>query len=342
MKEKIFYDLKPFTRIWVKDCYHMSILPGIFFVKGNIDCLLFNQYFKYSIENDVITYKSINIKNVYELLKDNGIDIQPILEVKNIHNFIKNELNNGNVIIMGIDSYFETLRNDYYQKRHSGHSVLICGINEEEKIYKIIEQPFFFSLNYQIYDISFNEIKKGYESFLNEKQTSNFFYNILPDILRVNGEIPSVCLINIKGRENLKEDISIRNRYIKNLQNNIGEIIQALESILEFRNKFKEIYISCIEKYKENEIIILKLNELINNKLMEQYLFELLFRGEDNKYEIFNLIIKKWSKIRMIFSKRIYSNRYIESQIVKGMSLLTEIYDLEKNMVYRRINNGKV
>lgn len=44
----------------------------------------------------------------------------------------------------------------------------------------------------------------------------------------------------------------------------------------------------------------------------------------------------------MIFSKRIYSNRYIESQIVKGMSLLTEIYDLEKNMVYRRINNGKV
>lgn len=134
------------------------------------------------------------------------------------------------------------------------------------------------------------------------------------------GEIPSVCLINIKGRENLKEDISIRNRYIKNLQNNIGEIIQALESILEFRNKFKEIYISCIEKYKENEIIILKLNELINNKLMEQYLFELLFRGEDNKYEIFNLIIKKWSKIRMIFSKRIYSNRYIESQIVKGMS----------------------
>ena len=149
-------------------------------------------------------------------------------------------------------------------------------------------------------------------------------------------------MINIKGRENLKEDISIRNRYIKNLQNNIGEIIQALESILEFRNKFKEIYISCIEKYKENEIIILKLNELINNKLMEQYLFELLFRGEDNKYEIFNLIIKKWSKIRMIFSKRIYSNRYIESQIVKGMSLLTEIYDLEKNMVYRRITNGKV
>lgn len=85
-------------------------------------------------------------------------------------------------------------------------------------------------------------------------------------------------LVNIKGRENLKEDISIRNRYIKNLQNNIGEIIQALESILEFRNKFKEIYISCIEKYKENEIIILKLNELINNKLKEQYLFELLFQ----------------------------------------------------------------
>lgn len=80
------------------------------------------------------------------------------------------------------------------------------------------------------------------------------------------------------------------------MQNNIGEIIQALESILEFRNKFKEIYISCIEKYKENEIIILKLNELINNKLMEQYLFELLFRGEDNKYEIFNLLSKNGVK----------------------------------------------
>lgn len=66
---------------------------------------------------------------------------------------------------MGIDSYFETLRNDYYQKRHSGHSVLICGINEEEKIYKIIEQPFFFSLNYQIYDISLTEIKKDMNHF---------------------------------------------------------------------------------------------------------------------------------------------------------------------------------
>ena len=39
------------------------------------------------------------------------------------------------------------------------------------------------------------------------------------------------------------------------------------------------------------EINVDELNELINNKLMEQYLFELLFRGEDNKYEIFKIFI---------------------------------------------------
>lgn len=333
MREKILYNLEPFTHVWVKDCYHMSILPGIFFVKGNADCLLFNQYFKYVVEDDVITYKAINLKNVYELLNENGIDIQPILEVENIHDYIKKELNNGNVIILGIDNYFESLRKDYYQKKHSGHSVLICGMDEEKRIYKIIEQPFFFSVNYQMYDISFKEIEEGYKSFLNRKQTSCFFYNILPDILRVNTEIPSACLINIeKERVKSKEDIFIQNRYLKYLQNNKMEIIQALESVLEFRKKFKEIYISCTEKYKEDEFIILKFNELINNKIMEQYLFKLLFQEKNNKYEIYNLIIEKWSKIRMIFSKRIYSNHYVESQIEKGMLLLTEIYNLEKKL----------
>ncbi|MBU5317320.1 BtrH N-terminal domain-containing protein [Clostridium bornimense] len=333
---KICYDIKPFTDVWVKDCYHMSMLPGIIYTIGNADCVLFNQYFKYALYEDSIVFQNYDYKNVYEILKSNNVKVLPIEKVKNIHRFISEKLQSGNVIIIGIDNYYENIRRDFYKKKHSGHSILIIGVDYLNKRYKIIEQPFFYSINYQYYEIEFEYLEKSYKSFLKNKDDNYFFYNKLTDTTRINGAIPSICTIDVKALKRQALNEVIRKHYKEELASKQQEIIDSLCMIQKFRDNFERIYEECKNESRYSLDIIKNLNGTINNKILEIYLLKLVEPIEDEMDKISKNVISRWSEIRTILSKYMFSNEYNAKHMENGLCILQQIYN-EESYFYNNI-----
>ena len=328
----INYPINPFNELWVKDCYHMSILPGVVYSEGNGEVVLFNQYFKYSLDKTSICYKAYDYQNLYQKINtETNIVIsaqtdRPI----NFHQFLKEKLLEKKVVVVGIDNYYEDIRSDCFLKKHSGHSVLVCGMDEEKKVYKILEQPFFYSYQYKSCEINFDTLEKCFNEFFKRKDCEDFFYNDLSEATRVNGEMPILCTMTIEEGDINPININERRRYQKNCIKKMNEIEEALEYITVYEEKFEELYKNINESY--NYSIIKDLNILINNKILEEYICEKLIHNKKIQLIVCN-IIDNWKYIRMILSKKVFSRRENDMHIVEGIKRLKTIYLLEKNFI---------
>lgn len=310
----------------------MSILPGVIYSEGNGEVVLFNQYFKYSLDNACICYKACDNQNLYQKInKETNIVISAQTEKPaDFHHFLKEKLLQNTIVVVGIDNYYEDIRNDCFFKKHSGHSVLVCGMDEEKKVYKILEQPFFYSYQYKLFEISFDTLEKCFNEFFKRKDCVEFFYNDLSEATKVNGKNPVLCTMTIGKRKVNPININERKYYQKNWIKNRNEIEEMLECITEYEEKFEGLYKNINEK---NYLSIIKdLNILINNKILEGYICGKIIHNKKIQLHICN-IIDNWKYIRMILSKKIFSQRGNEMHITEGIAKIKTIYLLEKKVI---------
>ncbi|MFR2794429.1 MAG: hypothetical protein ACLTBS_08150 [Eisenbergiella sp.] len=330
----INYSIPIFKDIWVKDCYHMSIIPAVLYVKGNADIILFNQNFKYKINEMGITYVCEDFGNIYDHLERNGIENFPLLEIQDIERFICDYLKKQYVVVVGIDNYYEEIRKDFFGKVHSGHSVLIHGMDCQNKIYNIIEQPFFYSPNYDYYQLSYASLKKAYFSFLNKKYEKDFFYNNLAPNTRIGNEIPSICALNISQRNINSRDTLAQKNFVIEVNSREEQYIESVKELIKIKNEFYEIYLNFNSENEYSLNFIKQLSILINNKSLEKYLYDRLEMVNITKY--IKEIIEKWKYIRTILSKFMLKQIYKEEDINNSMLRLQEIYILENNLIQER------
>ena len=162
--EKII-KIKPFRDIWFKDCFHMALIPPVIHNLGNADCLIFNHIWRYGYEDNSLLGHLKEFGNVYEILNSKGIKCIPLTNhEEDISGFVIDKLNNNNFVIVGVDNYYERIRKDFYNIKHSGHSILINGYDESKSFFAI-EQPFFYSYEYDICNVDVEDLKKAYLSY---------------------------------------------------------------------------------------------------------------------------------------------------------------------------------
>lgn len=135
-----------FSECWFKDCHHMALLPVVDELLGSYEYLLLNQIYYYE-ENDItgLNIKRIDFLNIYDKLELNGISCQ-VLYGKNVISILQENLENSAYAIIGVDNYYESIRDDYFMKQHVAHSLLITKMNYKEKIATVLEQSYFLDM----------------------------------------------------------------------------------------------------------------------------------------------------------------------------------------------------
>lgn len=333
--KKINYSIKPFRDVWVKDCYHMSILPVVMYVKGNGDIILYNQNFEYKKNKIGISYVCNDFENIYINLEKNGIKNIPLLNVQNIEEYIEEKLKKQYLVIVGIDNFYQKIRKDFYKKKHSGHSVLVNGVDIENRIFEIIEQPFFYSLNFDYYRLDYFSLKEAYFSFIDRKNQKNFFYNELKETTRIkNKEIPSLCSFDVSQRDINSNNTKSQKTFIKNVYLKEDKYNESLEIILQFKDEFNMLYLKCETENELSLEYIKELSDLINNKIFEKYLYDKMRLKNISSY--LGYIIEKWKYVRMILSKHMFSGIYKSESVENCIMKLQDIYILEKNLIQER------
>lgn len=317
--------INPFTDVWFKDCYHMALIPAVVNSLGNADCLLFNQYFTYKKMGDIITAETCEFESVYDILTNKNIDVMPFVTVYDIIQFVRYAIRTNHCIIVGVDSYYVPMRRDTYNKKHQGHSLLVCGIEDTKEKVTIIEQRFFASSDYRPYTIDYSCLEICYKEYIKNRNNKDFFYKYLTRASCIEGVQPSACLISARRLSTAECDMQDREKFLKRIKIKTADIYSSLKVVEAFEREYERIYKNCSYETLSNTSLISGISEIILAKNMEAYIWKQLIAMNIDLYETYTSISDLWGQVRALLSKHMYTGNINLQHMEIGAELLKRI-----------------
>ncbi len=335
--DRILFNVKPFNRLWFKDCFHMSLIPAIDFINGNADFFMYNQMYNYVFSENYLSINTIEFDNLYSILDNYKIRYEVKVNQIDIISYLINNLSNSKLTIVGIDNYYESIRRDCFLKKHNGHSVLVCGVNFSKELFYIIEQPFTYSFKYSLQELSFIDMEKCYLSFVQNHAKKEFYCNKIYNSCLYNNEIPLSVTLDTK-KIGQPDNLFDKNIYKHNLKNNFKLLEKGIESLKIFSDNYKNIYDNCSSENKNSMEIIKNLNCIINAKNVEIYIHNKMSLLSDMQKNNGITIAELWSQIRTLLSKYMYSHKRNESHLFQIRENFINIINSEEIILKFLIN----
>lgn len=278
---------------------------------------MINEVPVYQLENGFLTTKYIEGEDVITLLEKEGIQYQITITSPNVINEIIESLSNNMPVILQIDCYYQSIKEELFLKSHWPHSILIYGVNEEKKVVYAIEQEYHESLSYQKTEIGYFDIINSYRGYLENFQKGQ--------------EIITMYKFNT-NMDQIAEELDSRRKefleaLLKNRKQNKENILVGLESI----NKYiSNLNISTLTN--ESTGIINGLNNIIHTKKTEKYVLEGILAEDLAIQSKLDSIIKDWNSLRNTVLRASLTQGFNQPIIEKISNYLDGIYSMEKEL----------
>lgn len=272
------------------NCYFMSLL-NIAKTFGKIENeIILNADLTYDLfEKNDSGYPGFRLKvdtfcDLLEQLESMGIGhTYDKIKVKEVIDYVKEYLGQGNLILLSIDLYYQKDKVYYYQTKHGEHAVLVYGYSDEKQCLYIIDN---INKGYKKYVITYEEVgtyMKGLCSYCGYEEYSYYYTRFFKD-----------------GENKKHSDTEITDKFLANIYKNKYIYEESLNSILEFRTRLREI---CTYPTFEENLLSVKYRKAslcFRNKLV----LDQRFRDSD-KYKTLienqNEVYKLWSQFRTYY-----------------------------------------
>lgn len=335
-KNAIFIQgIEPFNEIFYKNCFYNSVFPIIKYYKKSIFPLLINDVVIYNKEDTTEGAMSLNasylpVMSLDELLKCESFRLESVMKSKDIISELKAGINTNCPVIVWVDAFYEPLREDTYKKIHRDHTLLVYGYDDEQRIFHIIEHEHMDDLDYAKREISYDDMQRCYNGFLENYWNNANEPTVYKNFHNVNCEAES---------KNIKQD------YIQMLKHNLSSqrdsIMTGIKYLKEFRNCFQKEFLMKDNLDKNIEDNILKLNNIINVKRVQMYVFQALFDDTFEGMKLLEGIIDHWSKIRGVVVRYYYTQRYklsVFQDLIESVDRIIELEEKINNLFYDQLS----
>jgi len=338
---KILENIEPFNDVFYKNCFYNSSFPVLKYYGKSVITFLINDVLVYTFDaaspSLKLSTQYVMCDTVENVLEREGVALKVIDVADDVVGEIIKSINNKLPVVIWVDCFFASIRADAYKKNHWPHTWLVYGFNEAKKKFYIIEHTHRDNLTYTRQEVSFNELTDSYygyvKNFRNKNDTSPTYY----EFSMINGD--ESCG---QGSEDMMQDY--RSKYVSNMLSKNNLLSEGLESIKIFKRKFLKV-ISDEELLKKNaEHILSGVNDIINAKNVEKYKIRELFKENESLMQNIDGIIGKWTDIRVVLGKYIYTSMYKKEKFILAADKLEQIYNLEKDYLecFGRIKNLKI
>jgi hypothetical protein len=193
-----------------------------------------------------------------ELLQSMGIGhSSDKIQAAEVIGNVKEYVNQGNLILLTIDLYYQKNKVYYYQTKHGEHAVLVYGYSDEKQCFYIIDN---IDKGYQKYTLSYDEAGDylmGLCNYCGYDNCSYYYMRFYKD-----------------GESKKRSDAAVTDRFLSNINKNKGIYEKSLESILEFRTRLREI---CTYPTFEENLLSVKYRKAslcFRNKLVLEQRFQ--------------------------------------------------------------------
>lgn len=321
---KIIDNVLPFNEIFYKNCFYNSLFPVIRHYNKNVLPIFIN---------DVIVYDNLNInstlqfgikylsnKSKEEVLDELGIIIEQFNYRINLINDIRKAIQGSKPVIIWVDCFYESFRNDSYKKNHWMHTLLINGYNDGERTANIVEHKHRDNLSYENRTISYEDIENSYEGYYaNFKSRSN-----LSSYFEFSLKEPKQTIYTDNAGLRI-----CKKTFFSNVKKKEIDIVYGLEKLSGFSKEFEEIVLSEQILKNKVDILINSFNMIINAKQTEMYKISRLLGEQHQITKLQQEIVQYWIFIRSIVAKYKFSKIYKQENFVSLFDKLKKILELE-------------
>jgi hypothetical protein len=275
-KEKTYKKLKnirPFNDFMFKSCYYHQLLTAYRYYGIKDELILMNSLSLYDFNDNEFKIKEYEMLSNSELEKLSGLHHVQKKKSKDIITEIIKAIDRGMPIIIAVDCYYLSYREDTYKKRHVSHFILVYGYDREKKEFIINEHAYLNSITYRETIISFKDLKAAYLSFIKR--------------LADKGSISIIKIIREKKVEEI-QDINYRELYINKrveIEESYKNLIRAME-------------------YLNNTLT----NEEKLPKVIQKIIDSLIFMRDKKRSQKFQLIMVNASKDIIQTVERVIDN----------------------------------
>lgn len=321
----ILEGIEPFNDVYYKSCFYNSLFPIVKYLGKDVSTFLVNQIIAYNYDDNL---KTIPLSASYRSIKDDSTILDEIgifartKEVSNdiIHD-ITSSISEGRPAILWVDSYYEPIRDDTFQKKHLVHTWLVFGFNDTKRECHIIEHRHSDSLVYEKYVLGYDDVINSYEGFIDNLQSSMV-------------EIPSYSdYSNSKKESSRKKNGQVNHLHVfrENYLRYRDTVLEGLEGIKLFQKLYAMI-IADENTLSENVVPLIDcLNEVIKIKKVESCRARMVLNTKPDYARLVGEITDYWDFVRKQLARYMYTSAYKPENLTAIVKVIDTIYNLEHN-----------
>ncbi|PYG84948.1 ketoacyl-synthetase-like protein [Ruminiclostridium sufflavum DSM 19573] len=310
----VYEGIQPFNDIFFRDCFYNSFFPILKRNRKSIMPFLLNAYPIYKLNKQLISVGYAEIQDFEAICKQENIAYEAFEKVVCIEGEIESALRHEQLVIVFIDCYYETFRKDTYNKLHWPHTLLIYGMDAENKKFYVIEHTNKDNLGYKNYVLDYQDVIDSYEGCY-ENFTNMFKYGLYK--------------FNIENGEPLEDESQVITEVaVKNLSAIYDNIAGDNKVLNCFKDYFQEILVSEQDLTENIQNLVENLNSLINVKRAELYKYEQLptFNKACNHLKA---IVDNWEEIRDGLFYCLFANDYNNEILLPLNEKIKQVISLE-------------
>lgn len=327
----IIDNIIPFNEFTYKStCFYNAVFSAVLHFSNSILPLLINDVEKYSYNAKLgldIQYNTVaSIERALEIC---DIRVNKTYKAQNVVLSLVEAINKRRPVVLAIDCFYESIREDTYQKIHWPHYILIYGYDPEKKVFHIVEHLHRNSLSYNKRVLSYIDIINSYKSYLdlfgNESE---------PTLLEFYTEQPNKGVLEL-DRQNISVFEQSYKNYVYEFKN---DILEGLKQLKVFKGDFERIVFSEIDLMQMGETFIEGFNKIINAKKVELYKASHIYNRHSRLIELQKDILDNWINIRGLIAKNVYSKEYKRTDMEKCVERLNFICDTEYEYLHKIVS----
>jgi hypothetical protein len=278
--------IQPYNEAFYMNCFYNSLIP-IFsaLVNSNLP-ILANSISVYINERGVISSEYIIKKTIEDILREYGIDFEKVRMKKNILAAIREKVLQNKILICWVDCFYLEYRKDKFRKEHFPHTILIVKQDEMHQEVEIIDHSRYDALNYEYKKLSFKELERAANGFLDNHDC------IIENLWIFSKRRLFVNDVNL---------VKLHKLYQNMLKENIEKIEQGINQITLFGNRILTLKVELSD-------IIDGMNKIIDACRVRVLLVKCLTDSE-NINMLINEILDSWIALRGTIIKELFYKR---------------------------------
>ena len=296
-------------KVFYKNCYYNALY--ILLEKHGVSLYphYANDIFCYDLKDNRIGIRTITCDDENEILKRQGVTTESRNNITLSE--IKEALEQKKEIIVWIDSFYESMRQDTYEKEHLLHSIIIADYKKDSDVFIMIDHSSKDNVDYKEYEISAGELELCIEKAGSSKDES------LKDC------IFSFEKVNEEDTTDYGELLLDRwNEHIEEYRES-AEAIGMLADYLDSRGSLDEELFG---------VLLSELNEIVRYKAMDVFRIKLFF-GEGEILAALEEIHTEWKKFRNRLQRfKLLQEDYSSFDLKKYVDNMRKIKDKEEQL----------